>query len=158
MASRHPKSPRIEAQSWAHPTTNPLLAPRHVSPTSVVSTKRFSSSNSAHGDPLTDSANRQVARHATRSAPARNRGRLRAQRIRTLRLAARLPLSLRRRAWRRRGGARAAGHFLYTDLRPRHLVADWESAIAEAPMALRSERVVNAEVLRGIEKIRIIGH
>ena len=106
----------------------------------------------AHGDPLTDSANRQVARHATRSAPARNRGRLRAQRIRTLRLAARLPLSLRRRAWRRRGGARAAGHFLYTDLRPRHLVADWESAIAEAPMALRSERVVNAEVLRGIEK------
>jgi hypothetical protein len=49
-------------------------------------------------------------------------------------------------------GQGPGGHFLYTDLRPRHLVADWESAIAEAPMALRSERVVNAEVLRGIEK------
>jgi ubiquinone/menaquinone biosynthesis C-methylase UbiE len=47
---------------------------------------------------------------------------------------------------------RPGGHFLYTDLRPRHLVADWESAIAEAPMGLRSERIVNAEVLRGIEK------
>jgi ubiquinone/menaquinone biosynthesis C-methylase UbiE len=47
---------------------------------------------------------------------------------------------------------RPGGHFLYTDLRPRHLLADWESAIAEAPMALRSERVVNAEVLRGIEE------
>jgi len=44
------------------------------------------------------------------------------------------------------------GHFLYTDLRARHLIADWESAIAEAPMGLRSERIVNAEVLRAIEK------
>jgi ubiquinone/menaquinone biosynthesis C-methylase UbiE len=47
---------------------------------------------------------------------------------------------------------RPGGHFLYTDLRSRHLIADWESAIAEAPMGLRSERIVNAEVLRAIEK------
>jgi ubiquinone/menaquinone biosynthesis C-methylase UbiE len=47
---------------------------------------------------------------------------------------------------------RPGGHFLYGDLRPRQLIADWESAIAEAPMRLRSGRVVNAEVLRGIEK------
>ena len=47
---------------------------------------------------------------------------------------------------------RPGGHFLYADLRPRHRVADWESAIAGAPMRLRSERVINAEVVRGIEK------
>ena len=47
---------------------------------------------------------------------------------------------------------RPGGHFLYADLRSRHLIAEWESAIAEAPMRLRCGRVVNAEVLRGIEK------
>ncbi len=47
---------------------------------------------------------------------------------------------------------RPGGHFLYTDLRPRQLIGEWESAIADAPMRLRSGRVVNAEVLRGIEK------
>jgi ubiquinone/menaquinone biosynthesis C-methylase UbiE len=47
---------------------------------------------------------------------------------------------------------RPGGHFLYADLRPRHLIAQWESALAEAPMRLRSDRIVNAEVLRGIEK------
>jgi len=47
---------------------------------------------------------------------------------------------------------RPGGHFLYADLRPRHLIAKWESAIAEAPMWLRSGRIVNTEVLRGIEK------
>ena len=47
---------------------------------------------------------------------------------------------------------RPGGHFLYADLRPRQRIADWESAIAEAPMGLRSGRVINAEVLRGIEK------
>jgi ubiquinone/menaquinone biosynthesis C-methylase UbiE len=47
---------------------------------------------------------------------------------------------------------RPGGHFLYADLRPRHLIAEWESAIAEAPMRQRSGRVVDAEVLRGIEK------
>jgi ubiquinone/menaquinone biosynthesis C-methylase UbiE len=47
---------------------------------------------------------------------------------------------------------RPGGHFLYADVRPRHLIAEWESAIAEAPMRLRSGRVVNAEVVRAIEK------
>jgi ubiquinone/menaquinone biosynthesis C-methylase UbiE len=47
---------------------------------------------------------------------------------------------------------RPGGHFLYADLRPRHLIAEWESAIAEAPMGQRCSRVVDAEVLRGIEK------
>ena len=47
---------------------------------------------------------------------------------------------------------RPGGHFLYADLRSRHLIAEWESAIAEAPMRLGCGRVVNAEVLRGIEK------
>jgi ubiquinone/menaquinone biosynthesis C-methylase UbiE len=47
---------------------------------------------------------------------------------------------------------RPGGHFLYADARPRHLIAEWESAIIDAPMQLRSGRIVNAEVLRGIEK------
>jgi ubiquinone/menaquinone biosynthesis C-methylase UbiE len=47
---------------------------------------------------------------------------------------------------------RPGGHFLYADLRPRHLIADWESAMVEAPMRQRCSRMVDAEVLRGIEK------
>jgi ubiquinone/menaquinone biosynthesis C-methylase UbiE len=47
---------------------------------------------------------------------------------------------------------RPGGPFLYADLRPRNLIAEWESAIAEAPMGQRCGRVVDAEVLRGIEK------
>jgi SAM-dependent methyltransferase len=47
---------------------------------------------------------------------------------------------------------RPGGHFLYCDFRSRHLIAEWESAIAEAPMGLRSCRIINTEVLRGIEK------
>ncbi len=47
---------------------------------------------------------------------------------------------------------RPGGHFLYCDFRSRHLIAEWESAIAEAPMEVRSCRIINAEVLRGIEK------
>jgi ubiquinone/menaquinone biosynthesis C-methylase UbiE len=47
---------------------------------------------------------------------------------------------------------RPGGHFLYCDFRSRHLIAEWESAIAEAPMGLRSCENINAEVLRGIEK------
>ncbi len=47
---------------------------------------------------------------------------------------------------------RPGGHFLYADFRSRHLIAEWESAIAEAPMGLRSCRTISAEVLRGIEK------
>lgn len=47
---------------------------------------------------------------------------------------------------------RPGGHFLYADLRARHLIAKWESAMAEAPLRQRCSRVINAEVLRGIEK------
>lgn len=47
---------------------------------------------------------------------------------------------------------RPGGHFLYADLRPRHLIAKWELAIAEAPLTQRCGRVINAEVLRGIEE------
>ena len=47
---------------------------------------------------------------------------------------------------------RPGGHFLYADLRPRHLVSAWESAISDAPMRQHSGRTVNAEILRGIEK------
>ena len=47
---------------------------------------------------------------------------------------------------------RPGGHFLYTDLRRREFAAEWEAALADAPMRLLSDRVVNAEVLRGMEK------
>ncbi|MDT5333802.1 MAG: hypothetical protein QOF31_5099 [Mycobacterium sp.] len=47
---------------------------------------------------------------------------------------------------------RPGGHFLYADVRPRHHIVEWESAIVDAPMRLRSGRIVNAEVLNAIEK------
>jgi ubiquinone/menaquinone biosynthesis C-methylase UbiE len=47
---------------------------------------------------------------------------------------------------------RPGGDFLYADLRPRERIAEWEAALADAPMRLRSDRVVNTEVLRGMEK------
>jgi ubiquinone/menaquinone biosynthesis C-methylase UbiE len=46
---------------------------------------------------------------------------------------------------------RAGGDFLYTDVRPRAGFADWEAALAEAPMRMMSQRVINEEVMRGIE-------
>lgn len=46
---------------------------------------------------------------------------------------------------------RAGGDFLYTDVRPRAGFADWEAALAEAPMRMMSQRVINKEVMRGIE-------
>jgi ubiquinone/menaquinone biosynthesis C-methylase UbiE len=46
---------------------------------------------------------------------------------------------------------RPGGHFLYTDVRPRARIAEWEEALAEAPMRLISERVINEEVMRAIE-------
>ena len=46
---------------------------------------------------------------------------------------------------------RPGGHFLYTDVRPRVRIAEWEAALAEAPMRLISQRVINEEVMRGIE-------
>jgi ubiquinone/menaquinone biosynthesis C-methylase UbiE len=44
------------------------------------------------------------------------------------------------------------GRFLYADLRPRDSVADWEAALAGAPMRVLSQEVINAQVLRGMEK------
>jgi SAM-dependent methyltransferase len=44
------------------------------------------------------------------------------------------------------------GHFLYADFRRRHGLAEWEAALADAPMRLLSRAVIDAEVLRGNEK------
>lgn len=46
----------------------------------------------------------------------------------------------------------AGGHFLYADLRFREQIADWEAALAVAPMRMLSQNEINAEVLRGIVK------
>jgi ubiquinone/menaquinone biosynthesis C-methylase UbiE len=47
---------------------------------------------------------------------------------------------------------RPGGHFLYADLRPSHLIAEWESALADTAMRMLSQEVINAQVARGIEK------
>jgi ubiquinone/menaquinone biosynthesis C-methylase UbiE len=47
---------------------------------------------------------------------------------------------------------RSGGHFLYADLRPRDSVAEWEAALAGPPMEMLSREVINAQVLRGLEK------
>ena len=46
---------------------------------------------------------------------------------------------------------RPGGHFLYSDHRAHVHFAEWEAALAEAPMRQVSERVINEEVMRGIE-------
>ncbi|MCP5557023.1 MAG: class I SAM-dependent methyltransferase [Verrucomicrobiaceae bacterium] len=43
------------------------------------------------------------------------------------------------------------GHFLYTDFRFSDLFADWEAAMAAAPLEVLSSRVIDAEVLRGMK-------
>jgi ubiquinone/menaquinone biosynthesis C-methylase UbiE len=47
---------------------------------------------------------------------------------------------------------RPGGHFLYADLRPRFRIAEWEAAMADAPMRLVSRTDINAQILRGWEK------
>ena len=47
---------------------------------------------------------------------------------------------------------RPGGHFLYADLRPRDRIAEWEAALAGSPMRMLSHEVINAQVLRGMEK------
>ena len=47
---------------------------------------------------------------------------------------------------------RPGGHFLYCDLRSRARCAEWETNLANAPMRQLSRRVINTEVLRGLEK------
>ena len=49
---------------------------------------------------------------------------------------------------------RPGGHFLYADLRPRDSVAEWEAALANAPLRMLSQQVINAQVLRGLDKNR----
>jgi ubiquinone/menaquinone biosynthesis C-methylase UbiE len=47
---------------------------------------------------------------------------------------------------------RPGGHFLYADLRPRHQVAAWEAALADAPLRMVSQEVINEQVLRGLQR------
>jgi ubiquinone/menaquinone biosynthesis C-methylase UbiE len=47
---------------------------------------------------------------------------------------------------------RPGGHFLYADLRPQDSIAEWEAALAGAPMRMLSQEVINARVVRGMEK------
>ncbi|HTY35193.1 MAG TPA: class I SAM-dependent methyltransferase, partial [Mycobacterium sp.] len=44
------------------------------------------------------------------------------------------------------------GHFLYADARPKQDIANWEKELGDAPMRLLSERVINEQVARGLEK------
>ncbi len=47
---------------------------------------------------------------------------------------------------------RPGGHFLYVDFRGHQEISDWEGALADAPLRQLSERIINPEVLRGMEK------
>jgi ubiquinone/menaquinone biosynthesis C-methylase UbiE len=47
---------------------------------------------------------------------------------------------------------RPGGHFLYADFRFSERFAEWERAIASAPLTLLRARVINAEVLRGMDR------
>jgi ubiquinone/menaquinone biosynthesis C-methylase UbiE len=46
---------------------------------------------------------------------------------------------------------RPGGHFLYADFRGFLEFSAWEAALAGMPMRMVSERVINAEVLRGLD-------
>lgn len=47
---------------------------------------------------------------------------------------------------------RPGGHFLYADVRGRDHIAQWEEELAAAPMRLMSERVIDEQVARALEK------
>lgn len=47
---------------------------------------------------------------------------------------------------------RPGGHFLYTDLRAQHVIPEWEAALAAAPLRKVSQRSIDDEVKRGLEK------
>ncbi len=51
---------------------------------------------------------------------------------------------------------RPGGHFLYADFRDAEVVAAWEATLVNAPMRLLSKQVINAEVMRGLEKNRLL--
>jgi ubiquinone/menaquinone biosynthesis C-methylase UbiE len=46
---------------------------------------------------------------------------------------------------------RPGGSFLYADFRFKSGLAEWESQLAAAPLAVRAQREINAEVLRGMD-------
>lgn len=52
---------------------------------------------------------------------------------------------------------RPGGHFLYADIRYVDEIVAWEAELANIPMRLVSEHVINAEVMRGLEKNRLLG-
>jgi SAM-dependent methyltransferase len=45
---------------------------------------------------------------------------------------------------------RPGGHFLYADIRERDHIAQWEEELSNSPMRLMSERVISAQVARGM--------
>jgi ubiquinone/menaquinone biosynthesis C-methylase UbiE len=47
---------------------------------------------------------------------------------------------------------RPGGHFLYADARHSYEIAAWHAAMANAPMRMLSQRRINAEIARGLEK------
>jgi ubiquinone/menaquinone biosynthesis C-methylase UbiE len=47
---------------------------------------------------------------------------------------------------------RPGGHFLYADFRGRDEVAEWETALADAPLRQLAVRQINADVVRGMER------
>lgn len=51
---------------------------------------------------------------------------------------------------------RAGGHFLYADIRYADEIAAWEAELADIPMRRVSGQVINAEVMRGLEKNRFL--
>jgi SAM-dependent methyltransferase len=58
---------------------------------------------------------------------------------------------------------RPQGHFLYADFRSYLDFSQWEAALADAPLRLLSMRVINAEVLRGLDGLapryrELVGH
>jgi ubiquinone/menaquinone biosynthesis C-methylase UbiE len=51
---------------------------------------------------------------------------------------------------------RPGAHFLYADIRYADEIAAWEAELANILMRLVSEHVINAEVMRGLEKNRLL--
>lgn len=47
---------------------------------------------------------------------------------------------------------RPGGHFLYADFRFADRYSEWEKALAAAPLQIQRHRIINAEVLRGMER------
>ncbi len=45
----------------------------------------------------------------------------------------------------------ARAHFLYADIRLREVIGRWEAELASAPMRQLSQKVINEQVLRGLD-------